>query len=126
LGAEQRAVTGQVGKHIRQCRFVTDSKRHDESFWFCTTHRARVSDSLVPCFFSRYDGTPLESNPDQPSKVTAPFKLAEERGPKQRLLTDQGQAKLIPYSLPAKGESNGLSSETKNFGGEKKEQVFRS
>jgi hypothetical protein len=58
--------------------------------------------------------------------VTPPFKLAEERGPKQRPLTDQGQAKLMPYSLPAKGESNGLFSETKILVETKKEQAFRS
>jgi hypothetical protein len=45
---------------IRACRFVTDSKRRNEAFWFCTTHQARVCDPLVSCFFSRYDATPFE------------------------------------------------------------------
>jgi hypothetical protein len=48
-------VTGKMS-----CQFVTDSKRRNESFWFCATHKARVSGPLVPCFFSRYDGTPFE------------------------------------------------------------------
>jgi hypothetical protein len=44
----------------RTCQFVTDAKRRNEQYWFCTTHHTRVSDPLQPCFFSRYDGTPFQ------------------------------------------------------------------
>ena len=43
-----------------QCRFIPDAKRRNEAFWYCTVHHTRVTDPLVPCFFSRCDGTPLE------------------------------------------------------------------
>ena len=53
-------------KQPEVCQFVDDTKGRTERYWFCIVHHAHVSDPLLPCLFSRYDGTPW-NNGESPS-----------------------------------------------------------
>jgi hypothetical protein len=75
LRERKAEIVALLGGGKRPCQFVTDAHSPTELYWRCTVHQARISNPLAPCFFSRYDGTPLESSPPRPPNVTPPFRL---------------------------------------------------